>query len=163
MDLDNPKLWVMLALLGFIGLIWWQGELMEDERGGAARVIDGDSLEFSGEQVRLKGIDAPEGRQFCQRDGARWACGAAAAAALRKLIGGHHVTCRGGEFDRYGRLLAYCDVEGVEINRQMVRDGWALSYGGAYLGEEQAAKAAKRGLWSGSFERPADWRRQNNF
>ncbi len=32
---------------------------------GPAKVIDGDSLEVAGEQVRLHGIDAPESRQLC--------------------------------------------------------------------------------------------------
>ncbi|MCB1484044.1 MAG: thermonuclease family protein, partial [Hyphomicrobiaceae bacterium] len=45
---------------------------------GAARVIDGDSLYVGQNEVRLKGIDAPEGRQTCLRDGRDWDCGNAA-------------------------------------------------------------------------------------
>jgi len=37
----------------------------------AARVIDSDSLELAGEDIRLLGIDAPEGRQLCQRGRSR--------------------------------------------------------------------------------------------
>jgi endonuclease YncB( thermonuclease family) len=37
------------------------------------RVIDGDSLEVAGEDIRLIGIDAPEGSQMCQRNGRRGA------------------------------------------------------------------------------------------
>jgi endonuclease YncB( thermonuclease family) len=58
-----------------------------------ARVIDGDSLEVAGEDIRLIGIDAPEGRQLCQRDGLEWACGDDATAALRELVAGAEVRC----------------------------------------------------------------------
>ena len=32
---------------------------------GAARVVDGDTLEVKGEKLRLQGIDAPEMAQTC--------------------------------------------------------------------------------------------------
>ncbi len=33
------------------------------------RVFDGDTIVLNGERIRLHGIDAPEARQSCQRDG----------------------------------------------------------------------------------------------
>ena len=36
---------------------------------GPARAIDGDTVEVAGERIRLHGIDAPESRQTCRRDG----------------------------------------------------------------------------------------------
>ena len=36
---------------------------------GPAAVIDGDSLRVAGVEVRLHGVDAPEGRQTCERGG----------------------------------------------------------------------------------------------
>ena len=49
---------------------------------GFAGVSDGDSLVISGTRIRLIGLDAPEGRQYCTRSGRQWACGEAAARAL---------------------------------------------------------------------------------
>ena len=40
----------------------------------------------------------------------------------------------------------------------LVRDGLAVSYG-AYRAEEDAARAAGRGIWATQFERPEAWRR----
>jgi endonuclease YncB( thermonuclease family) len=71
------------------------------------------------------------------------------------------VTCDGAEFDRHERLLAYCHAGGVELNRWMVVEGWAVSFGGAFKTEELAARAAKRGIWQGEFKMPHVWRREN--
>ena len=46
---------------------------------GVASVIDGDTIEVHGQRIRLHGIDAPESRQLCRRDGKPWQCGKDAA------------------------------------------------------------------------------------
>ena len=65
--------------------------------------------------------------------------------------------------DRYGRTVAVCSVKGAELNRWLVSQGHALAYrkygGGVYAADEAAAKKARRGVWSGAFEAPWDWRR----
>jgi hypothetical protein len=46
----------------------------------------------------------------------------------------------------------------------MVQQGWALAfvrYSKEYLPDEEAARAARRGLWSGAFIAPWDWRHRN--
>ncbi len=159
MGLDLQKVFAVFVLLVFAGVIWWQGELETTTEGGLPKIVDGDSLEFPNERVRLKGIDAPEGRQSCERDGKEWRCGRASTQALRVMVGRRSVRCEGDRYDRHNRLLAICWVGDVELNRAMVRDGWAVSYGGAFLREERAAKAEKKGIWSSKFERPVDWRR----
>lgn len=128
---------------------------------GLARPIDGDSLWVGGNEVRLKGIDAPEGRQTCRRNGAIWGCGEAARGALVGLIGGNAITCDVSERDRYGRLLAYCRAGDRDLNATMVTAGMAVAYGG-YGREEAEAKGARRGIWNSEFETPRQWRDEHN-
>jgi endonuclease YncB( thermonuclease family) len=128
---------------------------------GTAAVIDGDTIELSGERIRLHGIDAPESDQSCQIGAAAWPCGGQATLALRREMDGHTVTCRGGKRDRYGRLIAVCFVGDVNINAKLVRDGWALAYRQyslEYVAQEMEARAAGRGLWRGQFTEPWEWR-----
>ena len=128
---------------------------------GPASVIDGDSLRVGGREVRLFGIDAPEGKQTCQRDGAAWACGGAAAAQLSGLVEGQDVRCEGRGMDQYGRILAICSAAGFELNRAMVEAGWATAfrrYSEDYIGVEAQAKAAHAGIWDSSFDLPEAWR-----
>ena len=128
---------------------------------GPAEIIDGDSLSVSGISVRLFGIDAPEGKQTCNRSGTAWRCGEEAATQLRNLIGGNPIECRGRDIDTYGRTLAVCSVAGIEINRAMVEAGWATAfrkYSQDYVVEETRAKAAHRGIWASEFQLPQDYR-----
>lgn len=161
MNINLTNLCAILTILIFAVLLWLQDEIFVDKKSGAVRVVDGDSLELRGEQIRLKGIDAPEGQQTCIKGNEKWSCGRAATGALRAKISARDVDCKGTEFDRYERLLAYCTVGGVELNRWMVLEGWAVSYGGEFRGEEQKAKELKVGIWQGTFDMPNVWRRDH--
>jgi|GEM_PF-273670 len=126
---------------------------------GRARVNDGDTITLAGNRIRLQGIDAPELQQSCTRDGADYACGREAMAALQALVRGSDLRCEGWERDQYDRLLAVCSTgnSAESINAAMVRAGWAVSFG-AYQAEERVARAANSGMWQGEFQRPRDWR-----
>lgn len=124
---------------------------------GRAIVNDGDTLTLGQERIRLRGIDAPEIAQTCQRAGAEYACGRMAKQALNDLVAGRHVTCKGWQRDRYGRLLARCRAGDIDLNSALVAAGWAVAYGD-YEQEEARARAARAGIWAGDFERPQDWR-----
>ena len=49
--------------------------------------------------IRLHGIDSPETRQTCTKDGKAWKCGREATAALVTRIGALAVTCKGSKAD----------------------------------------------------------------
>jgi endonuclease YncB( thermonuclease family) len=142
----------VLAGLLVAVLEWGARETLE----ARPRVVDGDTLVLDGREVRLLGIDAPEYRQSCELAGKARPCGEEAAAALRRLIGAGPVRCTGRRTDKYGRLLARCTA-GEDLGAKLVRDGFAVAYGD-YEIEEAAAKSARRGIWAGTFERPADFR-----
>lgn len=135
---------------------------MPNQVSGAVRLIDGDSLFVGGNEVRMKGIDAPEGRQTCTRDGRSWDCGNAARDELRRLIGNDAVQCNVLERDKHGRYLATCSAGGRDLNAGMVASGMAVAYG-AYLREQGDAKARRRGLWGSQFQQPRDWRHERGI
>lgn len=130
---------------------------------GRAYVVDGDSLEVAGERVRLFGIDAPEFDQQCRDAAGRtYACGRAVTEALRERIGNRRVRCElRPERDRYGRAIGVCRGGATELNAWMAAQGFALALphvSRRYVGEEEEARAARRGLWRGAFVRPGAWR-----
>ena len=140
---------------------------------GTATVIDGDTIEVAGERIRLHGIDAPETGQTCRAGGKVWRCGREAAFMLADRIGRSPVwhtdvnfVCEERDQDRYGRIVAVCFAGDEDINRWMVRNGWALAYrrySTDYVDEESAASGAKAGIWAGEFVLPWEWRQGNRL
>src|SRR5215510_14786228 len=128
------------------------------------QAADGDSLRLGGQRIRLFGIDAPELHQTCQNDkGKPYACGVLAKHQLERAIKGPGVKCQTVATDRYGRSVADCTVNGKDLSDIMVRSRRALdtTRDGVYLAAEAEARRARRGMWAGTFEEPADWRLQN--
>ena len=150
----------LLAALVLAGLVALAAHLLREEAvvAGSARAVDGDSLRLDGREIRLTGIDAPELRQSCRRGAQPYACGDVARRALGDMLAGRIVTCRITGRDRYGRDLALCETGGADIGAALVRRGYAVGYR-RYEREEAAARRAGLELWSGSFERPSEWRK----
>jgi len=132
---------------------------------GPAHALDGDTLAAGGDRLRIHGIDAPEAGQSCERAGRTYACGDAATRAMAALLGSGAVSCQVLDTDRYGRRVARCrNAQGLDIGGELVRQGWAVAftrYAADYLAQEREARAARRGLWAGRFEAPAEWRAQH--
>ena len=128
-------------------------------RASRVRVIDADTVDIDGVRWRLHGIDAPESRQTCRAWGRTWNCGAAATAALMSRAEG--MSCEGSDTDRYGRSIGVCSSGGVDLNAWLVANGLALAYrryAEDYVDEEAEARAERRGVHSGAFVAPWDWR-----
>ena len=152
-------IFVTLFLLGSVALfISWMSAGLETEYRGKIVIIDGDSVILEGEKIRLEGIDAPEMDQICSIDGMDYQCGRKSRKHLAQLSRQGEMHCKAWQRDKYERLLGQCFVSDIDINAQMVEDGWAVSFGG-YFGEEAQAKQNEAGIWAGRFQRPRDWRR----
>lgn len=168
--------WIAALIVAALGALFGQGHLpgvgqrppnpgtgpAPGQISGAGRAIDGDSLVVGRDEVRMKGIDAPEGKQTCTRNGQSWDCGNAARDELRRLIGKDVVQCKVLERDKHGRLLSTCSAGGRDLNAGMVASGMAVAYGG-YLREQGEAKAKRRGLWGSEFQQPRDWRHERGI
>jgi endonuclease YncB( thermonuclease family) len=135
-------------------------------REGNVVYMDGDTLKVDDTEFRLFGIDAPELNQTCTKaDGKEWACGRAAQARLKALVARRVIECEPRGKDRFGRTVSICGTSGVpDLGEALVRDGFAIplpNSGGTYGDAEDEARATKRGIWQGEFERPSDWRLQH--
>jgi len=127
-------------------------------------VSDGDTASIS---VRLYGIDTPESAQLCERaDGSCWACGDRAERVLSGMIKNEETTLRFTGDVTHGRPVATIMIGAKDINKEMVRQGYAVVFARfltsamktEYFAAQDEAKAAKRGIWQGSFILPEDWR-----
>jgi endonuclease YncB( thermonuclease family) len=132
---------------------------------GRASVVDGDTIDINGMRIRFNGIDAPESWQKCQRaDGTQYRCGAAAAFALDDFLAASRPTrCEPVDVDRYHRIVANCfRADGKNVNAWLVRTGnavdWVRYSHGAFAADQNMAKAANAGIWSGSFVSPCEMR-----
>ncbi|DBA90564.1 TPA: hypothetical protein ACH3X1_003806 [Trebouxia sp. C0004] len=143
------------------------GEIIQ----GMPRVADGDTLQIDEKKIRLFGFDAPEKAQLCKNaQGADYSCGLQSGEALHSMIGSNSVRCEVRNKDQYGRNVSSCSVltnKGpVDIGNFMVSNGYAVAYrqyGKDYIALEDAAHQAHKGMWQGSFEMPADWRKDQKI
>lgn len=88
------------------------------------RVIDGDAFEtVTGEKVRLIGINDPKISNILGQEAKQY---------FSDLIENKTVELQTDNIskdrDRYQRLLKYVILDGVDINKKMVSDGFAIAY-----------------------------------
>jgi len=117
------------------------------------RIIDGDTFETeTGEKVRLIGINTPEISDIFGQEAKQY---------LSDLIQNKTVELQtdniSNDRDRYQRLLRYVIVDGVDINKKMILDGFAFAYLKYHFSKsndyEQAqlqARETNKGIWGNS-------------
>ena len=123
------------------------------EKATVTRVIDGDTVETSsGRKVRLIGINAPEIQDLF---------GEEARQHLAALIQDRSVDLvsdsLSSDQDIYQRLLRYVVLDGTDINKRMLEDGYAFAYlkfrferSNDYLEAQKKARATSLGIWANS-------------
>ena len=149
----------------FIILLSFNIKVIAGEIYGRPVITDGDTMKISNNKIRLHGIDAPEKNQKCTKKLKEYNCGVVATEALIKKIGKNDVKClTQRNRDRYRRFIGVCFVEKDDLNRWMVRNGYAVAYrrySKDYVLDEEFAKINRLGLWSGTFLNPEKWRKLN--
>jgi endonuclease YncB( thermonuclease family) len=163
------KLGFWVLLMAFVGLWAFRDVMFPAEKviAATAKVVDGDTLIIAGKSWRLYGIDAPEYRQTCKdARGLDWPCGKAARAQLDAYVLSGSIVCEPQAEDAYGRSVARCASATVpDLAEAMSQAGLAISPAGrgraAYDDAEASARDAKRGIWQGEFDTPAEWRKAN--
>ena len=134
----------------------------EEWTGKVVAVADGDTLtalrDDTPVKIRLWGIDCPESHQDF---------GTVARRFLGDLAHNRTATVRERDRDRYGRVVALVDVDGVNVNRALVAAGLAWVYRRYCHGPERTewlaletdAQTARLGLWAHPDPIPPwDWR-----
>lgn len=173
--------WIVVGAVGVAAVAavvwWWPRSRFQHvvATAGEITVLDGDTVRYDGRRIRLRGFDAPEPpwpedyypRQY-SGDQEPWASVATARLAelLRHARRIELIIERG--VDKYGRDLAYCLVDGVEVGEHLVAEGLAYCtvhrYGdGGH--PELAARLleATRFAPPPGFEDPHVWRRAHSL
>lgn len=150
----------LLAVLACCGMA--QAALAEQFAARIIAVLDGDTVlirQGGGVQkIRLAGIDAPEKAQ---------PFGEEAKRSLAGMVLNREVWVNSRAVDAYGRLVAELAVDGLDVNAEQLRRGYAWEYSHFHsdrqlVALQREAQAARRGLWAadGNVE-PSAWRRQH--
>jgi micrococcal nuclease len=140
---------------------WWAGEGHRDERAQyrVVDVLDGDTIVVRGsdredETVRLLGVDTPETHHPTEPV---QCYGPEAAAFTSRRLFGEVVTLEDDveRYDIYDRRLAYVYLDGVRVNDELLRLGYARllviepnrAHARTMLDRELEAEQHARGLW----------------
>ena len=160
--------------LVFIVTFFFAQILNSTEINGIPKIIDGDTVHINTKKIRLEGIDAPEMKQKCKKPFLKisaiigfqfnkaYLCGVTSKAKLIDKIDNSKIKCISVSKDRYKRFLATCYKDKINLNKWMVRNGYAVAYkrySKDYLRDEEYAKENKLGVWEGTFLMPEKWRK----
>ena len=128
------------------------------------KITDGDTIKINGEKIRFSGIDTPELKQTCIKEGVNNSCGLKAKQILIDKISDNNIVCNKEGKDQYKRTLAECFVNEESLSSYLVRSGYAFAYrkySKKFIADEDYARINKLGMWSMNFEYPWDFRQNN--
>ncbi|EMF9584825.1 thermonuclease family protein [Campylobacter upsaliensis] len=157
-----------LSFNAFLPQDFKEQNLEKELTGKVSRVIDGDTIELLAKtsktnpynhitklKIRLYGIDAPELKQ---------AYGKEAKEFLSALVLKQEVSLIIENKDKYDRFVGTLFLKGQDINKEMVKNGYAHAYESfskKYLAEQADAKMFKLGLWQDEKAvKPSEFRKQ---
>ncbi|EOB5037474.1 thermonuclease family protein [Campylobacter upsaliensis] len=157
-----------LSFNAFLPQDFKEQNLEKELIGKVSRVIDGDTIELLAKtskenpynhitklKIRLYGIDAPELKQ---------AYGKEAKEYLSALVLKQEVSLIIENKDKYDRFVGTIFLKGQDINKEMVKNGYAHAYESfskKYLAEQADAKMFKLGLWQDEKAvKPSEFRRK---
>ena len=103
-------------------------------------------------------------KQLCKMKEKNYKCGVKSKEFLVSLISKQSVNCNYKDKDRYKRIVAECFVGQINLNKELVRNGWALAYrdySKDYVIDEEYAQENNLGMWKGTFIYPKQWRKLN--
>lgn len=152
----------MKRAVAAVALMLWAA-LAQGFQAEVSHVTDGDTVWLRAEgrapiKLRLDGLDAPE---RCQRGGEQ------AREALTARVLHRQVEVLTRAHDQHGRAIGTLQLEGADVGGWLVAQGHAWNarfrrHPGRYAAQEQAARAARRGLFADAApELPRDFRRRH--
>ncbi|EAI6218787.1 thermonuclease [Campylobacter upsaliensis] len=158
-----------LSFNAFLPQDFKEQNLEKELTGKVSKVIDGDTIELLAKtskenpynhiiklKIRLYGIDAPELKQ---------AYGKEAKEFLSALVLKQEVSLIIENKDKYDRFVGTLFLKGQDINKEMVKNGYAHAYESfskKYLAEQADAKMFKLGLWQDERAvKPSEFRSKN--
>ncbi|MBI4225857.1 thermonuclease family protein [Candidatus Roizmanbacteria bacterium] len=152
----------VISILSFLGGSLYQSQKSQttsnqetqiSEKLIVSRVVDGDTVQLkNGKEVRLYGISTPEKKESYYSEAKQF---------TESLVLNKEITLVQEEKykqDKFGRLLGYVFVDGVNLNIELVRNGLAkvvlyekrakIKYQDELLAAENNAKSQQLAIWS---------------
>ena len=159
MYLSKRKAILVISVLALVFFFTYNDVKSQD-----VKITDGDTIKINGEKIRFSGIDTPELKQICIKQGLKKTCGVKAKKILIDKIADNKIVCIREGKDQYRRTLAECFVNNESLSSYLVKSGYAFAfrrYSKKFIPDEDYAKLNKLGMWSMEFDYPWDWRKKN--
>ena len=157
MFLNKRKAIFLISVFSLIFIL-----IINQVKSQTIKIVDGDTIHLNGEKIRFTGIDTPELKQSCLKEGIKDLCGVTAKQILIDKIGINDVECISEGKDQYKRTLAECFVNNESLSSYLVRSGYAFAYrrySKKFVADEDFARINKIGMWSMVFDYPWDYRK----